>query len=190
MAVETSTFKLPLGTPLPEFELPDHEGKLVRLAELRGEGVLVVVFSCNHCPFVTHVEGHLGALAATFAEADVQFVAICSNDITEYPDDDIPGLIDQRSRASWDFPYLIDANQSAALTLGAACTPDFFVFDRGGRLAYRGAYDHSTPGNGLTLTGELLQAALQLLLADRPVPEPHKPAMGCGIKWLTANEPS
>lgn len=190
MAVTASTFRLPLGTALPELQLPDHSGNLTRLAELRGQGALVVVFACNHCPYVKHLEKHLGALAAAFVPAGVQFAAICSNDINEYPDDDIPGLTDQRSRASWDFPYLIDANQTAALAFSAACTPDFFVFDRSGRLAYRGAYDHSTPGNGVAITGELLQTALELLLAGQPVPEPHKPALGCGIKWLPGNEPS
>lgn len=190
MAVETSTFSLPLGTPLPDLTLPDLDGNCVSLAQLRGSAILVVVFACNHCPYVRHVEAQLGSLAAEFAETDVRFVAICSNDVDNYPDDDTAGLSDQRSRAAWNFPYLVDSDQRAALTLHAACTPDFFAFDRRGLLAYRGAFDGSTPGNGVAVTGDSLRAALQLLLIDRPVPEPHKPALGCGIKWLPGNEPN
>lgn len=190
MAVESSTLRLPLGSALPSIELPDLDGEPRHLPELRGDGILVVVFACNHCPYVKHVERPLGALATEFAGADVRFVAICSNDVDSYPDDDVPGLRDQQTRAGWTFPYLVDANQHAATTFKAACTPDLFAYDRAGLLAYRGAFDGSTPGNAVPVTGDLLRAALRLLLADQSVPEPHKPAVGCGIKWLRSNAPN
>ena len=110
-------------------------------------------------------------------------VAISSNDIEQYPDDDIAGLRDQQQRARWDFPYLLDANQTAGHVFQAACTPDFFLYNNLGQLAYRGAFDSSTPGNDLPVTGELLAEAIATVLAGKPVPEPHKPSLGCGIKW-------
>lgn len=186
----THSNMLPLGTPLANLELPDLDGDPVSLVELRGPGVLVVVFACNHCPYVRHVEDEIGRIAADFDERDVSFAAICSNDVGEYPDDGVAGLRNQAGRAGWHFPYLVDSDQSAALTLRAACTPDFFVFDRQGLLAYRGALDESSPGNELPLNGHLLRQALILTISGQPVPEPHRPAMGCNIKWLPGVEPA
>lgn len=180
---------VPLGTPLPAVTLPDLDGTPVALPGVRPDGVLLVFFSCNHCPYVRHVEEALGRLAAEFASAEFAVVAICSNDVSAYPADDAPGLRKQRDRAGWDFPYLVDADQSAARAFVAACTPDFFLYGRDGRLAYRGALDDSTPGNDKPVTGDLLRAAIAATLADRPAPEPHRPAMGCGIKWKPGNEP-
>lgn len=185
----THSNMLPLGTQLPNLELPDLDGDRFSLVEIRGSGVLAVVFACNHCPYVKHVENGIGKVSAEFADRDVSFVTICSNDVNEFPDDDVAGLRNQAGRAGWHFPYLIDTDQEAAAAFRAACTPDFFVFDRNGALAYRGALDASTPGNGIPVTGTLLREALILITSGQPVPEPHRPAMGCNIKWLPGNEP-
>jgi hypothetical protein len=114
---------------------------------------------------------------------------VVSSDIDAYPDDDVPGIRAQIERAGWDFPYLIDSDQSLALELGAVCTPDFFLFDAGFELVYRGAFDASSPKNGNPVTGDLLEGAITSALAGTAVPLPHRPAMGCGIKWLPGNEP-
>lgn len=187
MAVESGA--TPLGTNLPDVTLPDLDGTPVSLTQLRGDGVLVVVFSANHCPYVQHVEQRLGEIAAGFADANVQFVAIGSNDVATYPDDDASGLREQAGRAGWAFPYLLDADQSVAQRFGAVCTPDFFVFGGDGTLVYRGAFDASSPKNNEPLTGDLLHAAIDAAIAGNPIPPPHRPAMGCGIKWLPGNEP-
>jgi peroxiredoxin len=185
MAVESQM--VPLGTPMPDTTLPDLDGNSVDLREYAGEQPLLVVFACNHCPYVRHIESLLGEVVAGAQE--IKAVAVNSNDVTTHPDDGPEGMREQIARARWSFPYLVDADQSAAKAFHAACTPDFFLYDAEGRLAYRGAFDTSTPGNGQPLTGELLSAALDDVLAGRPVPEPHRPAMGCGIKWLPGNQP-
>ena len=174
---------VPLGTPLPNQTLSDTDYVKHNLHDLRGKGVLVVVFAANHCPYVRHLESALGNLARDFADTAANFVAICSNDPGAYPDDDLAGLTEQKTRACWDFPYLIDSNQNVARDFGAVCTPDFFVYDIENQLAYRGAFDSSSPKNGLPLTGDDLREAINLVLADHPVPEPQRPSMGCSIKW-------
>ncbi|MEI8080297.1 MAG: thioredoxin family protein [Actinomycetes bacterium] len=180
---------VPLGTQLPDLTLPDLDGNPVNLHQLRADGALLIVFAANHCPYVVHVESALGSLVDEFAGQPLAVAAISSNDIDTYPEDDIPGIRDQQARAGWHFPYLVDSDQHAALTFRAACTPDFFLFSQDGTLAYRGALDDSSPGNGRALTGELLRRAIQDTLAGVPVPEPHRPAMGCSIKWKPENEP-
>lgn len=187
MAVESGPTAL--GSPLPNMTLPDVTGTAVSLRDLRGQGVLVVVFVANHCPYVRHIEGHLGEMYNSFEETDVQFAAIGSNDTTTYPDDDVTGMVEQIRRAGWRFPYLLDGDQSAAKAFGAVCTPDFFVYSPHGVLTYRGAFDASSPKNGEPLTGDLLRDAVTKTLLGKPVPEPQRPAMGCGIKWLPGNEP-
>lgn len=181
MAVYSSP--TPLGTDLPDQTLADVHGMPHNLRDLRGTGVLVVVFSANHCPYVQHIEGALGELAAEYQGKGVAFAAICSNDPVQYADDAAPGLQAQAERAHWHFPYLIDVDQNVAREFGAVCTPDFFVYDINGKLGYRGAFDASSPKNGEPLTGDDLRRALDLLLATQPVPEPQRPAMGCSIKW-------
>lgn len=178
MAVESTM--VPLGTPLPAFTLPELGGDAVGSATYAGRPLLVA-FLCNHCPYVKHVEAVLGELLA--GQPDLAVVGICSNDVVDYPDDAPPRLAEQAARAGWAFPYLIDESQQVGRAFGAACTPDFFLYDASGRLAYRGAMDGSTPGNGLPVTGELLADAIALVLAGEPVPEPHRPSMGCSIKW-------
>lgn len=168
-----------LGTPLPPTVLPDLDGTPVNLAD--GAGPLLVVFACNHCPYVRHVESALGALVA--ASAGLRTVAIASNDVTTHPEDDIPHLRGQVARAGWTFDYLVDRDQSAARAFGAVCTPDFFLYDADLRLFYRGAFDSSTPGNGQPLTGDDLRSAIEAVRGGAAAPHPQRPAMGCSIKW-------
>ncbi len=179
MAVSSSM--VPLGTPAPDFTLPDTGGTMARRADFAAAPALLVAFLCNHCPYVRHVETALGALLSR--QPDLAVVGICTNDADAYPDDRPDELARQARRAGWDFPYLIDAGQEAGRAYRAACTPDFFLYDSARRLAYRGAFDQSTPGNSKPVTGELLGAAIELTLAGQPVPEPHRPSMGCSIKW-------
>lgn len=182
MAVESGP--TPLGTPLPDVTLDDLDGNAVRLTEVADGHCVLVAFVCNHCPYVRWVERELAAIIAE--HPSVRAVAICSNDPVEYPEDGIEGLREQQARAGWQIPYLVDTDQTVASTFGAVCTPDFFLFDRHGHLQYRGALDASSPKNGQPLTGDLLRAAMAHVLADEPVPLPHRPAMGCGIKWRYA----
>lgn len=177
-----------LGTPMPAITLPDLDGALVDVAAYAAGRPLVIAFTCNHCPYVQHIEAELGNVAHD--HSDVAVVAICSNDASTHPDDDVPGLQEQVERAGWTFPYLIDADQQVAHALGAACTPDFFCFDRTGVLAYRGAFDESRPGQPSPVTGNDLRSAIVHLRSNEPVPEPHRPSLGCGIKWTPGNEPA
>ncbi|MCB0905827.1 MAG: thioredoxin family protein [Nocardioidaceae bacterium] len=178
MAVESSM--VPLGTPIPAFALPDLTGATLSSDALAGAPALVA-FVCNHCPYVKHVETRFGEVVA--AHPDLRVIAVCSNDAVGYPDDAPPRLAEQAERAGWSFPYLVDESQETGRAFKAACTPDFFLYDAAGALAYRGAMDGSTPGNGLPVTGELLDDAITRVLAGEPVPEPHRPSMGCSIKW-------
>ena len=165
---------------MPVFCLPDLTGSTVSSESFAGTPLLVA-FVCNHCPYVKHVER---GLAETLQRhPDLHVVGICSNDAAAYRDDAPAALAEQAARAGWAFPYLIDESQEVGRAFNAACTPDFFLYDAAGRLAYRGAMDTSTPGNGAPVTGELLDGAISLVLAGQPVPEPHRPSMGCSIKW-------
>lgn len=177
-----------IGMLLPERSLPDADGVMVPLRGAEAKATLVA-FVCNHCPYVKHVETAFGQVAARHEPAGLRTVVVVSSDVDAYPDDDVPGIRAQIERAGWDFPYLIDSDQSLALELGAVCTPDFFLFDAGFELVYRGAFDASSPKNGNPVTGDLLEGAIIGALAGTAVPLPHRPAMGCGIKWLPGNEP-
>lgn len=176
-----SSLMVPLGTPAPDFALPDLDGKVVRRDDLADAAALLVVFLCNHCPYVRHIETELGRALAEFPTLAV--AGICTNDTDAYPDDRPDQLAAQAQRAGWTFPYLVDADQQVGRAYQAACTPDFYLYDGQRRLAYRGAFDDSTPGNGKPVTGALLRGAIRQVLAGEPVPEPHTPAMGCSIKW-------
>ncbi|WP_354644410.1 thioredoxin family protein [Kitasatospora camelliae] len=176
----TSTM-VPLGTPAPDFALPALDGRTVARDDLAAAPALLVAFLCNHCPYVRHVEQGLGRLVGEFP--DLAVVGICTNSPAIAPTDGPEGLRAQVARTGWTFPYLIDADQSVGRAYRAACTPDFFLFDRERRLAYRGALDDSTPGNRKPVTGYLLREAVTLVLAGRSVPEPHRASMGCSIKW-------
>lgn len=177
-----------LGTPAAAFDLPTLDGGKVRLDDITAD-VLVVAFLCNHCPYVRHVEHELGRLARGYGE-DVAFVGICSNDADAYPDDAPDRLREQTERADWPFPYALDETQEVARAYRAACTPDFFVFDRDRHLTYRGAMDESSPKNGRPLTGDELRRAIDLTRTGDRVPEPHVPPLGCGIKWRPGNAPA
>lgn len=176
-----SSLMVPLGTPAPDFTLADLAGRTVRRDDFAAAPALLVAFLCNHCPYVRHVEAELGQVLAQ--HPDLAVVGVCTNDADAYPEDRPDQLADQARRAGWTFPYLLDADQEVGRAYNAACTPDFFLYDRQRGLAYRGAFDESTPGNGVPVTGELLRAAVERVLAGQPVPEPHRPSMGCSIKW-------
>ncbi|HKR51340.1 MAG TPA: thioredoxin family protein [Pseudonocardiaceae bacterium] len=185
-----NSFMVPLGTPAPPFALPSLDGQTVTSDDLAPDRPLLVMFLSNHCPYVQHIERALGSLVAEYRARDVAAVAICSNDIETYPADGPEGLAEQVHRAGFTFPYLLDATQEVALTYRGACTPDFFLYDAGHKLVYRGEFDESRPRNDAPVTGKALRAALDLVLAGKPVPEPQRPSMGCGIKWKPGNEPS
>jgi len=176
-----ASMMVPLGTSVPDFTLVDLAGKTVRRDDFAGAPALLVCFLCNHCPYVRHIEAEFGRVLARHPGLAV--VGICTNDADAYPDDRPEELARQADRAAWTFPYLIDADQTVGRAFSAACTPDLFLYDADRRLAYRGAFDESTPGNGKPVNGALLDAAVSLVLAGKPVPEPHRPSMGCSIKW-------
>ena len=178
MAVESTM--VPLGTAIPAFSLPDLDGNTVTSEDYAGQPLLVA-FICNHCPYVKHVEDGFAQVVSEFPGLAV--VGINSNDSEAYPDDDVPHLREQSARTGWSFPYLVDETQAVGKEFRAACTPDFFLYDADGGLAYRGAMDGSTPKNGVPVTGELLRDAITKVLAGESIPEPHRPSMGCSIKW-------
>jgi len=185
-----STQMLALGAAAPDFALPDAiSGRTVRLADLKGKP-LVVAFICNHCPFVKHVRDGLAAFGREYAARGLAFVAINSNDITDHPDDSPAKMKDEARAAGYVFPYLFDETQSVAQNYKAACTPDFFVFDKAHKLAYRGQFDGSRPGNDVPVTGEDLRAAADAVLAGRPVKGEQRPSLGCNIKWKQGKEPA
>ncbi len=188
MAVTPSTMP-DLGMKAPDFVLPDTEGKLVSLADFEDARALLVLFICNHCPYVKHVRHELARLCREYQERGVAIVAINSNDATSYPEDSPENMRKEKARVGYTFPYLYDETQAVAKAYRAACTPDFFLFDADRRLVYRGQMDDSRPGNGIPVTGKDLCAALDAVLAGRPVPENQRPSMGCNIKWKPGNVP-
>lgn len=188
MAATPSTMA-PLGTPAPDFSLPDHEGKEVSLDDLRAGSGLLVAFICYHCPFVAHIREELGRLGREFQEKGLQVVAINANDLTQYPQDGPEGMAAEIREGGYTFPYLLDETQEVAKAYTAACTPDFFLFDGGLKLIYRGQFDDSRPGNGIPVTGSDLRAAADALLSGNPIPEDQRASIGCNIKWKPGNEP-
>jgi peroxiredoxin len=187
--VMTASTMLSLGTEAPEFTLPDTEGGLVSLSNFDKARALVVVFMCNHCPFVKHVINDFVKLAKDYQPKGVAFVGINSNDVHEFPEDRPEKMVEFARERALTFPYLYDETQDVAKRYRAACTPDFFVFDENRRLAYRGQMDDSRPGNKAPITGADLRAALNAVLQGGPVPQEQKPSMGCNIKWKPGNEP-
>ncbi|MCG5219568.1 thioredoxin family protein [Streptosporangium sp. KLBMP 9127] len=183
-----SSFMVPLGTPAPGFDLPAISGGRVALGDLKGSPATLVIFLSNHCPYVRRIERGIGAFAADYRDR-VATIAVCSNDVTNYPDDDAAHLAEQARRAGFGFPYLLDEDQEVAKSYKAACTPDFFLYDVDLRLAYRGEFDGARPKNDLPVTGSSLRAAADAVLAGEAVPEPHQPSLGCGVKWKPGNEP-
>ena len=188
MALTASTM-LSLGTAAPDFCLPDTEGAKVALSDFDGNRVLLVMFICNHCPYVKHLRHELARLGRDYASRGVGMVAINANDAAAYPEDSPEKMRAEKASAGYPFRYLDDETQEVAKAYGAACTPDFFVFDGDRRLAYRGQLDDARPGNGEPVTGHDLRAALDALLAGQPVAETQRPSMGCNIKWKPGNAP-
>jgi peroxiredoxin len=173
-----------LGTPAPDFELPDvTSGRTVALGDFRDKKALLVMFVCRHCPYVQHVQLELARLGKDYAGHDVGIVAISSNDAAAYPDDGPESLREMAAQLGFVFPYLYDESQETARAYSAACTPDFFLFDDRRRLVYRGQLDDSRPSNGKPVTGRDLRAAIDAVLAGRPVDENQMPSLGCNIKW-------
>lgn len=179
----TPSAMLTLGTVAPDFQLPDVAQRLVRSDDFRTAPALLVMFICNHCPYVKHVRSELARLGRNYASPGVAMVAINANDAGRYPADSPQKMAEEAAAAGYTFPYLHDESQAVARAYQATCTPDFFLFDRNRMLVYRGQLDDSRPGNGLPVTGADLRAAINALLAGQPVSQVQKPSIGCSIKW-------
>jgi peroxiredoxin len=180
---------LPLGTQAPDFRLPDTQGKIVKLSDFADAPALLVVFMCNHCPYVKHVADGLARLAQEYQRRGVAVVGINSNDVANFPEDAPEKMAAEAKLRGYTFPYLFDETQCVAKAYQAACTPDFYVFDRKRELVYRGQMDSSRPGSGVPVSGEDLRTALDAVLAGLPVSEQQKPSLGCNIKWKEGSEP-
>jgi peroxiredoxin len=185
----TPSTMLPLGTVAPAFHLPDTDSQLVSLSDFVDRPALLVMFICNHCPFVKHLRSALAELGAEYTPRGVSLVAISSNDAVKYPADSPEMMIDEKRAAGYTFPYLYDATQEVAKAYRAACTPDFFLFDRDRKLVYRGQFDGSRPGDGQPVTGRDLRLAIDAVLIGNAVPVEQRPSIGCSIKWRPGNEP-
>lgn len=190
MALVPSTFILSVGAQAPDFSLPDTlSGETLSLANVKGEKGTLVVFVCNHCPYVVHLTKELGEFAARAASHGVKTVAISSNDVENYPQDSPEKMKVFAEESGWDFPYLYDATQEVAHAYSAACTPDFFLFDAEGILYYAGQFDDTRPGDGAKVTGSDLKNAVKKMAQGLDFDDQMKPATGCNIKWKKGNEP-
>ncbi len=185
----TPSTMLALGTPAPDFRLPDTQGRLRSLDDFKDAPALLLVFMCNHCPYVIHLRAALAAFAEGYQAKGLAVVGINANDATRYPDDSQEKMVDEVSLAGYTFPYLFDETQQVAKAYHAACTPDFFLFDKERKLVYRGQFDDSRPGSEIPVSGQDLRAAADAVLADRAVGDEQKPSLGCNIKWKPGNEP-
>ena len=182
----TPSNMLPLGTQAPDFTLPSTDGRQVSLAGFADRPLLLVAFICNHCPFVQHIRAELAALGNEYQDKGVGVVAISSNDTEAYPQDDMAHMRQEVEAAGYRFPYLLDQSQEVAKAYDAACTPDFYLFDRERKLIYRGQFDDSRPKNDEPVTGRDLREALDLALTGQPISGAQKPSIGCNIKWKSA----
>jgi len=188
MAVTASTM-LELGTTAPDFSLPDTQGNVVSIDDFKEAPALLVIFMCNHCPFVKHVLSGLVELVEEYQKKGVAVVGINSNDVASFPEDSPEMMARKAKEAGFTFPYLYDQTQQVAKAYHAACTPDFFLFDRARKLVYRGQMDDSRPGNGIPVTGKDLRGAMDAVLAGKKIAARQRPSMGCNIKWKRGNEP-
>ncbi len=189
MALTPSTM-LELGTRVPQFNLRNAaDGRPVSPDDYADEAALLVMFICNHCPYVQHILSELGRLAADYLPRGAAVVAINSNSERTHPQDGPEHMKELAQAEGWQFPFLFDETQDVAKRFRAACTPDFFLFDGDRKLVYRGQFDDSRPGNGVPVTGRDLRAALDAVLVGAAVPEEQKPSVGCNIKWTPGNEP-
>ena len=178
-----------LGTPAPDFALPDTEGNTVRKSDFTDAKALLVVFMCNHCPYVIHIREGLAEFGAEYQEKGLAMVGINANDARSHPQDSFDNMVKEKKQVGYTFPYLHDESQEVAKAYGAVCTPDFFLYDGSGKLVYRGQFDDSRPRNDAPVTGKDLRAAADALLAGKPIPEDQKPSVGCNIKWKPGNAP-
>lgn len=187
--VRTASTMLPIGTKAPDFSLVNVDGRTIGLSDFQGAPALLVMFICNHCPFVKHIAHELAQLAHEYQTRGVAIVGINSNDSTAYPDDSPEQMVHEAEQRGYTFPYLFDEDQTVAKAYHAACTPDFFLFDRDQRLVYRGQLDDSRPKTDIPVTGKDLRAALDLVLAGKEVPPEQRASIGCNIKWKAGSEP-
>lgn len=187
--VRTASTMLPLGTAAPGFSLTNVDGRTVSLADLGDAPALLVIFMCNHCPYVKHVAPELARLADEYARRGVAVVGINSNDVANFPADSPERMVAEAEQRGYTFPYLYDETQTVAKAYRAACTPDFYVFDRARRLVYRGQMDDSRPNSAIPVTGRDLRAALDAVLVGRPTSDQQQPSLGCNIKWRAGSEP-
>jgi peroxiredoxin len=185
----TPSTMLPLGTKAPDFSLVNIDGRTVSLADFNGAPALLVMFICNHCPFVKHLAGSRAQFAHEYMQKKVAVVGISSNDVANYPADSPEQMVHEAEDQGYTFPYLYDETQEVAKAYRAACTPDFFLFDRDQRLVYRGQFDSSRPDNGVPITAADLRAAIDAVLAGQQPNEKQLPSIGCNIKWKPGNEP-
>lgn len=187
---KTSSTMLPLGSPAPDFNLPDViSGKTITLNDFKDKKALLVMFICHHCPYVQHVKGELAKIGKDYASNNLGIVAISANDAENYSDDSPENLKEMAKDEGFTFTFAHDENQSVAKSYKAACTPDFFLFDQQRKLAYRGQLDDSRPGKYIPVTGKDLRNAIDAVLTDKPVNPIQKPSLGCNIKWKSGNEP-
>ena len=187
--VRTNSTMLPLGTSAPDFELVNVDGQTCTLETFADAKALLVIFLCNHCPYVIHLADALAQFAQEYQPRGVAVVGISSNDVAKYPQDSPEQMVHEAEARGYTFPYLFDEDQSVAKAYRAACTPDFFVFDGDRQLVYRGQFDDSRPKSETPITGSDLRAALDALLAGKAVSTEQKPSMGCNIKWAAGAEP-
>jgi peroxiredoxin len=185
----TPSTMLPLGTKAPDFSLVNVDGKTVSLSDFNGAPALLVVFMCNHCPFVKHLAAALAQFAHEYMQKKVAIVGINSNDVASYPADSPEQMVHEAEDQGYTFPYLYDETQEVAKAYRAACTPDFFLFDRDQHLVYRGQFDSSRPDNGVPITGADLRAAVDAVLSGKTPSDKQMPSIGCNIKWKPGNEP-
>jgi peroxiredoxin len=186
----TPSTMLPLGTQAPDFSLVNVDGQVVSLSDFDGAPALVVAFICNHCPFVKHLGDEFAAFGNEYTQRGAAVVAISSNDVANYPADSPEQMVAEAEARGYQFPYLYDETQEVAKAYAAACTPDFYVFDKNRKLVYRGQFDASRPESGIPVTGEDLRAAVDAVLAGKqPSPE-QRASLGCNIKWIEGNAPS
>lgn len=186
--VKTASTMLPLGTTAPDFSLPNVDGTTVRRSDFAGKPLLVI-FMCNHCPFVIHLREALADFTKEYQSKGLAIVGISSNDVENYPQDGPEEMKQEAESAGYSFPYLYDEDQSVAKAYKAACTPDFFLFDSDHALVYRGQFDSSRPGSETPVTGEDLKAACDAVLAGQDVPSEQRPSIGCNIKWKAESAP-
>jgi peroxiredoxin len=187
--VKTPSTMRKLGTPAPDFRLMNVDGRMVGLSDFDDKPALLVIFMCNHCPFVKHVADGLTQLARDYMPRGVAIVGINSNDAAGYPQDSPEQMVHEAEQRGYPFPYLYDETQEVAKAYGAACTPDFFLYDQSRKLVYRGQLDASRPGNNVPVTGSDLRSALDAALAGKSPSDKQIPSIGCNIKWRVGNEP-